>query len=130
MATITLENLLAGSATLVWDNTAMSTTAKRVTDSVVLGDNALDASWQPAWTEGSSVVGNFGVELSNDNTKWTPGVQGTDFAVIGPAVNGNTDSQLVHGAMRSRYARLTYTNISGTGTLTDDVNVNAKRSGQ
>ncbi len=127
---ISLEDLLSNSATLEWDVTAMSSTNKRVTDSVQLGDNALDCSWQPAWTEGSSVLGDFGVELSNDNTKWTPGVLDTDFFVIGPAVDGNSDSQLVHGALRARYARLSYTNVSGTGTLTQGVHVNAKRSGQ
>lgn len=130
MATIALEDLLSGSATLDWDDTAMSSTNKRVTDVVELGDNAQDCSWQPAWAEGSSVLGDFGVELSNDNTKFTPGVLDTDFEVIGPAINGNSDSQLVHGALRAQYARLTYTNVSGTGTLTQGVHVNAKRSGR
>lgn len=130
MALIKLEELLSGSATLDWDSTVMTGTTTRVSDVIELGDNALDVSWQPAWAEGSSVLGDFGVDLSNDNVKFTPGVLDTDFAVIGPAINGNSDSQLVHGAMRAKYARLSYTNVSGTGTLTDGVHVNAKRSGQ
>ncbi len=130
MATIPLEELLSGSATLAWVATAMTGTTKQVTNAVELGDNALDCSWQPAWVDGTTVLGDFGVELSNDLSKWTPGVLDTDFAVIGPAVATNSDSQLVHGALRARYARLAYTNVSGTGTLTQGVHVNAKRSGQ
>ncbi len=126
--TIKLENLLSGSATVDWDSTSMTGTAKRVTEAVELGSGVRDASWQPAWTNISSVLGDFSVEASNDGITWTVGVFNTDFSVIGPAISANSDSDLVQGAtLRARFVRLAYTNVSGTGTLTNGVHVNGKR---
>lgn len=125
--TITLETLLSGSATVAWDNTAMSGTSKRVTEAIDLGSGAREASWYPDWADTSTVLGAFGVDLSNDNTTWTPGVLDVDFSALGPAVASNDDTQLVHGAFRARYVRLTYTNVSGTGTLIDGLPVIGKK---
>ncbi len=126
--TITLEQLLSGSATVDWVVATMTGTTKQVTEAVELRGEVIDVSWQPAWIDGTTVLGDFGVELSNDLAKWTPGVLDTDFSVIGPAVATNDDSQMVHGPLRARYARLAYTNVSGTGTLTQGVHVNGKQS--
>lgn len=124
--TIKLEALLSGSATTDWVATAMTGTTKQVTEDVQLKDRTLDVSWQPAWTDGTTVLGAFGVDFSNDGATWTPGVVAIDFAFIGPAVATNSDSQMVHGPLRARFVRLTYTNVSGTGTLTPGVHVNGK----
>ncbi len=125
--TITKEKLLAGSATVEWDNTSMTGTTKRVTTAITLTDLVLDASWHPAWTDGTTVLGAFGVDLSNDLATWTAASDGSDFLAIGPPPATNSSSQLIHGALRARYARLTYTNVSGTGTLTGGVHVNGKQ---
>lgn len=133
MTTINLEELLAGSATVAWDDTAMSTTAKRTSTPIELGDNCLDVSFQPQWEDGSSVLGGFGVEISNhdpDDEVWTTAVADTDFFAIGDPPATNDGAQMIHGSLRAKWARLVYTNVSGTGTLTDDVPVNGKRSGQ
>ncbi len=124
--TIKLEALLSGSATTNWVVTTMTGTTKQVTEAIQLKDKALDVSWQPAWTDGTTVLGAFGIDLSNDGTKWTPGVAGVDFEAMGPAPATNSDSQLIHGPLRARFVRLTYTNVSGTGTLTQGVHVNGK----
>ncbi len=125
--TIKLEALLSGSATTDWVVVTMTGTTKQVTEPIQLKDRALDVSWQPAWVDGTTVLGAFGVDFSNDGTKWTPGVAGTDFDTIGPAVATNSDSQMVEGSLRARFVRLTYTNVSGTGTLTQGVHVNGKQ---
>lgn len=131
--TITLEDLLGGSATVDWVATAMTGTTKQVTEWIDLGDKAIDVSWQPAWTDTTGVTGAFGMDISNDTHPTdaskvaTPGVLDTDFAVIGPAVSANDDSDMVHASPRARYARLTYTNATNTGVLTDAVKVNGKQ---
>ena len=125
--TISIEQLLSGSATVDWVATAMTGTTKQVTEAVELRDETLDVSWQPAWEDDTTVLGDFGVELSNDGVVWTPGVLDTDFFVIGTAPASDDGSQMVHGPVRARYTRLAYTNVSGTGTLTQGVHVNGKR---
>ncbi len=125
--TISIERLLSGSATVDWVNPAMTGTTKQVTEPIELADRARDCSWAPAWEDATGVTGLFGVELSNDLVKWTPGVLDTDFSTIGSAPAADDDTQRVQGSFRARYALLTYTNATNTGTLTQGVHVNGKR---
>lgn len=125
--TITIERLLSGSATVDWVSPAMTGTTKQVTEAVELADRARDCSWAPAWEDATGVTGVFGVELSNDAIKWTPGVLDTDFTTIGAAPAADDETQRVQGSFRARYVRLTYTNATNTGTLTQGVHVNGKR---
>ena len=131
--TITSETALSGQATVDWDDTAMSATDKRVTDAVqLIGDSrsVKDVSWQPAWTDGTGVTGAFGIDVSNNGQNWQPLVEGTgpnDFQLTGPAVNANTKFALIEATVRAKFARLTYTNASNTGTLDQVVPVVPKR---
>ncbi len=107
-------------ATLVWDDTAMSGTAKRVTEPLDLLDASEHASQRPInevaftlnWTNDATVVGQFDIEVSN-----TPLDLGSFVSIKSLAVNNNAGPDAIETATSFGFARLTYTNASGTGTL-------------
>ncbi len=107
-------------ATLVWDDTAMSGTAKRVTEPLDLLDASEHASQRPInevaftlnWTNDATVVGQFDIEVSN-----TPGDLGSFVSIKSLAVNDEAGPGVIEAATAFGFARLTYTNASGTGTL-------------
>ena len=113
-----VQTLLAGQAEPGWDNTAMSGTAKRVTSAVELGDSVREVSWGLPWTNTGTVIGGFGVEECNEDPDgsplWNP-VPAADLDL--PTVNNNAGPGMVRARCLGRYARLVYTNVSGTGVL-------------
>lgn len=98
---------------LAWDDTAMSGTAKRVTDWVTLEGRVRDICGVLTWTNTGTVAGAFGMEASNDG--------GTTVATLAsptvPAVSNNAGPGAIERACSARQVRFTYTNASGTGVL-------------
>lgn len=113
-----LMSTLAG-ASAAWDNTAMSGTAKRTTPWIDLGDQATEVSWHVRWTNGANVLGAFEVEQTNIVLAEGAAVAGVAMAISSPTVNNNNGDAIVGVTSRCKYARLIYTNTSGTGTLTN-----------
>lgn|GEM_PF-5736378 len=114
--TVKPETLLDPGVDAAWDDTAMSVTNKRVTEWLDLGPGIKDVSWVLDWLNTATVVGAFSIEVTND-------IASGDFpalpsgSVILPTVNDNAGPGLAEATTRARYARLAYTNASGTGTL-------------
>lgn len=111
-------NLLNGADVAWFGDGIMTGVEKRVSEVCQLDGIVSDVSWDAAWTDDTTVLGDFGVDFRNDDSsEWIPGVEGTDFDIIGPAVSSNSANVLVHCRARSGQARCTYTNVSGTGQL-------------
>lgn len=105
-------------ATLVWDDTAMSGTAKRVTEPLDLLDVSEHASQRPInevaylidWTNDAVVVGTFEIEVSNL-------AAGPFVSAASLGINNEAGPNTLELATGFAFCRLVYTNISGTGTL-------------
>ena len=109
--TVSPDTMLAG-GTVAWDNTAMSGTAKRVSEWCELDSRVSSYSFQMAWANGANVLGAFEFEESND------GITPTAAGIASPTVNNNTNAgATVSRNTSARYVRCAYTNTSGTGTL-------------
>ena len=110
-------------ADLNWDDTAMSGTNVRVTDAWAWTYNYGDIVFQVDWSNGVLPVGDFGIEASvGDAGPWTALTLGAPYHVYDTDVTGSfaiavTAAQMLAGGYT--HARITYTNISGTGDLTD-----------
>lgn len=94
-----------------------------ITSIVSIIDNLSMASYSLSWV-GSSPSGTVNVQVSNDYTENVDGSvrnAGTWNNLplsISPAVSGNTGNGFIDIDAQAGYAlRLTYTRISGTGTL-------------
>jgi hypothetical protein len=120
MALERTETVLSGGARPPWDDTAMSGTAKRVTDPLDLGERVRDVSWCVPWANDAEVTGAFDVEETNDDPDDSPNwVPVPDAAKVLPGVSDSAGPGMVRARVLGRYARLVYTNASGTGTLSD-----------
>ena len=118
-----------GGAKVPWSpDGVMTGTAKLDTEEVELDALVSDVSWEASWTNGTDVLGNFGVEFRNGDKPWVPGVEDTDFFIVGPDVNNNNGAVVVHCKARTGQARLTYLNISGTGTLNPNADLPGKKN--
>ncbi len=106
--------------TLVWDDTAMSGTAERVTDALDLIDTTEQARQRPInqvaylinWANGATVVGTFAIQGTN-----TPLDGGSWVTIASLAINDEAGPRSLEATTALGFARLIYTNASGTGTL-------------
>jgi hypothetical protein len=108
--TVSTESLLEG-CTVAWDSTAMSGTSKRVGETCQLSGLLSSYSFQVSWTNTSSVIGAFGLEECNDGTSWAA------VSITSPSVSSNSSTGIITRTTSAKFARVTYTNTSGTGTL-------------
>lgn len=67
-------------------------------------------SAQAIWSAGTSPVGFFIVEVSNNNSDWA--------TINSQAISGNTGSLIYNDTCGYAYIRGSYTRTSGTGTMT------------
>ncbi len=104
------QSLLAG-APLTWDVTAMSGTNVRRSEIMQLGSDVCSLAIQADWTNTLNVVGAFDIEESNDGVTFVP------RGIVSPSVSHNNGPAVITVDTSAAFARLIYTNTSGTGTL-------------
>ena len=108
--TVKAQSVLDG-AIIAWDSTAMSGAAKRVSEACELDSVVSSYSFQVDWDNIEDVDGVFEIEECNDGVSWVA------VGIVSPTVDDNDGPAMIARNTTAKWARLTYTNASGTGTL-------------
>lgn len=93
----------------------MTGTDQRVSETFRIESGVSLLSFSAPWSGGSSPVGTFTLELSNDQTNWKS--QAALVFTDNPNTGSSGFAWASASAVGAAYGRLRYTNASGTGTL-------------